>query len=386
MEALASAMMPSSNGFIFKRWEGKSRHNKIFAIAGGKGGIGKTVLTAALGITLASRGEDVVLIDADFSGPNLHNCLGIQTPPITIKDFFDRKETNINNLLLETTIPGLRLLAGSGGTLGMANYRYWEKQKFIRHISLIESEYILLDLGAGSSFNTIDLFISADCGIVIGTPDPPSIHQGYNFIKLCVFRILQMLFRDEPTLSALFSTNPMRLQIPDSHSLKSFAEQIGTINRNYLERVNMALKAFMPKLVINMVESLTDCEEGIALQVAAKDILDIDVDYVGYVPYDDSIRKAAKAMRPDWLLADSAPATKYIQNVVEMALVNNNHQPINPEYIHLHKPAVNKSYPKDPYEHNVICSVKCSHWGRCRAQNGGYPCRVKYIGYVSQAD
>jgi flagellar biosynthesis protein FlhG len=366
------------------RTENRSRSNRIYAVAGGKGGIGKTVLTAIMGITLASLGKKTVVVDADFSGPNLHNCMGIQNPPVSVKDFFSRKESNINNLLLDTQISNLRLLSGSVGVLGLANYRYWEKQKFIRHAHNIDADFILMDLGAGTSFNEIDLFLSADVGIVVATPEPPAIQESYNFISICLFRILQNIFRNESKLANIFSARQLLLHTIDSQSLQSITGQILTTDDGYNDKIRAIYKSFKPKLLMNMVESQADCEEGLALQIASRDILNIEVDYAGYVPFDNRIRKAVKAMRPDWLTSEKLPSYKYVHRAVESIMLNGHHKhkKITQEYEELE--TTKKTYPKDPYEHDVICSVKCSHWGHCRAQLGGYPCRIKHIGYISQ--
>lgn len=384
MKITASAIEPKTRKTLWLQSGNKSHRNRIFAIAGGKGGVGKTVLTAAMGITLASQGKSTVLVDADLSGPNLHNCMGIQNPPVTIKDFFNRNNADINTLLLETSISGLKLLTGSVGVLGLANHCYWEKQKFIRHVQYIDADYILMDLGAGSSLNEIDLFLSADLGIVVGTPEPPSIQEGYNFIKVCLFRILQSIFGNEPSLSHIFSTRSLLLQVPDSQSLKFITEQIESVGNGYQAYVRNIHRSFKPKLIMNMVESQADCEEGFALQIAAKDLLNVEVDYAGYVPYDDGLRKAVKAMRPDLLMTENHLAYSYIKRVVDAVCLNGHKKKISQEYVAVNEISAGKTYPKDPYEHDVICSVKCSHWGQCRAQHGGYPCRVKHIGYISQ--
>jgi len=59
----------------------------VIAVGGGKGGIGKTLLSANLGVHLASRGYRVVMVDADLGGANLHTCLGVKAPRATLSDF-----------------------------------------------------------------------------------------------------------------------------------------------------------------------------------------------------------------------------------------------------------------------------------------------------------
>ena len=57
---------------------------RIIAVGGGKGGVGKSVLAANLGIYLAQLGKHVVLLDADLGGANLHTFLGVELSLIHI--------------------------------------------------------------------------------------------------------------------------------------------------------------------------------------------------------------------------------------------------------------------------------------------------------------
>jgi len=61
---------------------------RVIAVGGGKGGVGKTVLSASLGVGLAALGKQVVMVDADLGGANLHTCMGIIEPEYTFFDFY----------------------------------------------------------------------------------------------------------------------------------------------------------------------------------------------------------------------------------------------------------------------------------------------------------
>ena len=63
----------------------------MWTIGGGKGGIGKSLFTANVGITLAQMGNRVCVIDADLGGANLHSCLGVTQPMATLDDFMTRQ-------------------------------------------------------------------------------------------------------------------------------------------------------------------------------------------------------------------------------------------------------------------------------------------------------
>src|SRR5436853_5119850 len=94
---------------------------QIWSVGGGKGGIGKSLLTASLGYQLAQLGKRVVLLDADLGGANLHTCLGVPSPQATLGDFIQRKVANIEDIAVETGIPGLRLISGASDFLSAAN-------------------------------------------------------------------------------------------------------------------------------------------------------------------------------------------------------------------------------------------------------------------------
>src|SRR5436189_1007178 len=86
---------------------------QIWSVGGGKGGIGKSLLTASLGWQLAQLGKRVLLVDADLGGANLHTCLGIPSPERTLGDFIHRQVAKIEDIAVETGISGLRLISGA---------------------------------------------------------------------------------------------------------------------------------------------------------------------------------------------------------------------------------------------------------------------------------
>src|SRR2546430_16269842 len=87
---------------------------KIIAIGGGKGGVGKSLLAANLGIYLAQLGKRVILIDADLGGANLHTFVGVERPKVTLGDFFDKRVARIEDCVVDTAVKGLGLVSGEG--------------------------------------------------------------------------------------------------------------------------------------------------------------------------------------------------------------------------------------------------------------------------------
>ena len=75
----------------------RTRMPKVWVVGGGKGGTGKTFVTSCLGIYLAERRKkDVILLDADFGGANLHSVFGIKQPKRSVNAFFEFKKNEVN--------------------------------------------------------------------------------------------------------------------------------------------------------------------------------------------------------------------------------------------------------------------------------------------------
>jgi flagellar biosynthesis protein FlhG len=166
------------------------RSPKIVAIGGGKGGVGKTVLAASIGMGLAMLKRQVVCIDADFAGANLRSALGIRDPEKTYADFLLRGEPLESVLTPYTGMESLRILCGADGAVESSQMPHAKKEKLIRHLRKLDADFIVIDLGAGSHYAILDLFLEADLGIVLINPDPLSILESYNFVKQSFYRKL----------------------------------------------------------------------------------------------------------------------------------------------------------------------------------------------------
>jgi len=102
---------------------------RIYAVASGKGGVGKSVLSASLGVGLAAMGKEVILIDADLGGANLHTCMGMLEPRYTLFDFYSLEKETLADIVLTTPVENLRLISGGCGTLGLA----WPTRRIARN-------------------------------------------------------------------------------------------------------------------------------------------------------------------------------------------------------------------------------------------------------------
>jgi len=161
--------------------ESTEQPRAIWAIGGGKGGTGKSFLSASLAIALSVEREDIVAIDADLGGPNLHTLLGVRENGWDLGDFVENRIPRLEEIALPTSIPGLRLVRGSENTLFLANLNHARKLKLIRQIKNLPAKGVVVDLGTGSAYNTLDLFMTASPGIIVVTPEPTAVENAYLF-------------------------------------------------------------------------------------------------------------------------------------------------------------------------------------------------------------
>lgn len=164
---------------------------RIWAVGGGKGGVGKSFTSVNLAVRLAGSGRRVVLIDGDLGGANLETLLGCPRPAHTLSHFFARNVADLGSLAVPTGIERVSLIAGDAETLGSANPQHAHKLKLIRHMRQLDCDLVILDLGAGTSFNTLDLYLGADMGIVVCTPEPTAVQNCFAFIKAVMLRDLE---------------------------------------------------------------------------------------------------------------------------------------------------------------------------------------------------
>ena len=286
----------------------------IWAVAGGKGGVGKSFVCCNLSIDLAQRGNSVVVIDADFGGPNLHTFMGLSTSIISVSDFIKSNQLRLDDVLLPTGIPNLKLASGAHDVLGMANLNIVQQNKLIKAVRSLNVDYVLIDLGAGTSAYTLDLFIMADRGILVTAPEPTSVENTYRFIKSAFYRKLKAVIR-HPGVKAFLERIT---ESKDERTPKTPADlvtEISEINSQAGETLKFELAKFNPKLVINQVRTQTDVRIGFSMGQACKKYFGIDLGYVGFIEHDSYVLQSIRQRRPVLLQSPDSTASTCIHKV-----------------------------------------------------------------------
>ncbi|MBW2096264.1 MAG: P-loop NTPase [Deltaproteobacteria bacterium] len=291
---------------------------EIWAIGGGKGGTGKSFLISSIGNYLALRGKKIVLIDADFGGANLHTFLGVAKPRVSLTDFLEKK-VPLNDLVVESGIENMGLLIGAINSLGPDDMKYTQKLKLFRHIRQLDADYILLDLGAGAHFNTLDTFLLADKKIIVVLPEITAIENSYYFLKNAFYR--QLL----KTLGAhgfkeLIQDAWRNREAYNITSLSQLIDYLRSVSGTLEDMVNRELAGFGAHIILNRVTTGQEVVIGRSVKSICKKYFSVDAKYVGYVEHDPIIPRCINKRQPFMQACPGTRCAREIEKVAENLL------------------------------------------------------------------
>jgi flagellar biosynthesis protein FlhG len=294
----------------------------IWTIGGGKGGSGKSFITANIGICLSKMGMRVILIDADLGGANLHTFLGISPPPLSLSDFIKKRVSHLEEVLVPTGIPNLQLLTGAQDLLNAADTKSLQKRKLLNSIQSLEGDYILVDLGGGNSLSVLDFFLMSDGGILVVTPEPTSIENTYRFLKSAYYRRLRQSVSSYQVKTlidgALDRKNELGIQNP-----RDLLKAVMHVNEEEAKKIVRETENFRPNLILNQARSKKDIEIGFSIRSACQKYFGIRLHYLGYVVYDQEVSHSIRKRKP--LVLENIQS-KASQCVKEIASKLANHQ------------------------------------------------------------
>jgi flagellar biosynthesis protein FlhG len=288
----------------------------IWPIAGGKGGTGKSTLTANMGVGLALLGYKVILVDGDLGGADLHLFFDQIAPARSLSHFLTKEASSLKEVLLPTPSENLKLICGGNEMIGLANLPYMVKEKLVRHIMTLDADYVLIDLGAGTSFNTLDFFSLSNEGLIVCTPEP---HDAYGFIKNTVYRKLRRQFsKDDAVKEAI--EHFARKEGRKSGRISELLAHIKNVDTVAGDEAAELFADFKPRLLLNRVRNKRQLEEGQRFISLVKEYLSTEMQYIGYVRSDSKILDACERRRPIMIDNPKAPAARDLCNVLMKGL------------------------------------------------------------------
>ena len=270
---------------------------RVWAIGGGKGGVGKSVFAANLATQLARNGSRVALVDGDLGGANLHTLLGMPSPATNLSDFISRRVENLKDVMNSTPIENLWLVSGAKALVETANLNFGQKSKLLRHINQLDADHVVLDLGAGSTFNVLDFFLVARKGVLVVVPEPTSVENAYHFLKAAFFRKLKRAQPRDQVQAAV-------REIMDGSARNSVRTPRDLISRVWSidPEVGAALVAeassFRPALVVNRVTHPSHEKLGHDMVAACRDYFGIRLQLLGSLPADRLVERSVMERKP----------------------------------------------------------------------------------------
>ncbi|MEY8303175.1 MinD/ParA family protein [Anaerosalibacter bizertensis] len=165
--------------------ESKARKAKFIGVTSGKGGVGKTNFTVNLAISLRKLGYKVVIVDGDLGLANVALITGTCLE-YNISDIFLQGKS-IFDIMTEGP-DGIKIISGGSGITEFHLLNGENLNRFINEIEKLENyfDFIIMDTGAGISENVIKFLLLADDLVLLITPDPTSLMDGYALLKTVV--------------------------------------------------------------------------------------------------------------------------------------------------------------------------------------------------------
>ena len=271
----------------------------VIAVAGPKGGVGKSFLSLNLAAALARTHPGVILADLDLGGANLHVLAGLTGLRKNISDFINHN-TDLKDLLYQTPVEGLRLLPGSSDSLGLANLLQWQKVKLIKHLGELPARVVVADLGAGSTYNTLDFFDAAQVGLLVLTPELTSVLNAYSFIKSLLLRKLLTALKPKKFNAAreILEREIAGTQDPNPGGLPAVIKEVSALDAEAAELMRAEADQVHPGLVLNMVDHPRQGKVAEALDRLCRRRLGLRLEILGQLPYDPQVRLSVHRMEP----------------------------------------------------------------------------------------
>jgi flagellar biosynthesis protein FlhG len=239
------ANSPQDQAAGLRKMAAQTRPVKVIAVASGKGGVGKTNVTVNLGVALATQGKEVLLLDADLGLANIDVMLGVH-PQFTLLHVIEGTKT-LQEVIVEGPA-GLKIIPAASGIQKMAELSPAEHAGMIQAFSELEQhiDILLIDSAAGIADSVISFTRAAQEVIVVVCDEPASITDAYALIKL--------------------------------------------LNRDYqLEHFH---------IIANMTRSVQEGRELFnKIAMVCERFLEVQLDFMGIVPFDEDLRHAVKKQR-----------------------------------------------------------------------------------------
>ncbi|MDR2719098.1 MAG: P-loop NTPase [Treponema sp.] len=271
---------------------------RIIPVASGKGGVGKSLVAANLGVAFAQVGQKVVVADLDLGASNLHLVLGHRAPKKGIGTFLNNTRGSFEEVITETDVKGLRFIPGDTEIPGLANLKATQLKSLVKQLIALQdnTDILILDLGAGTHQSILDFFLLSGQGIVVSAPAVTAVLNAYVFLKNTVFRLMFTSFSKNSRARAYLEklrvdgADPQKLYIPN------LLPGIKRIDKTSYNAFSSRLEKMCPRLIMNMVDDPKDADVAMKIRRSCEEYLDLKIEHLG-VMYRDTMQDTALSSR-----------------------------------------------------------------------------------------
>ena len=278
----------------------------IIAVGGGKGGVGKSIVSANLAATIAQYGYRVLVVDMDLGCSNLHSHFGVAMPKKTLADFVLTQRLGFRELMQPASIPGVAFIAG-GKEESWSEYMEQSSdhllplwQAIVASKQQSKVDVVLLDLGAGTQRHTMDFFSAAHLGVITVLPEPTSIENAYVFFKMALWKLIENLGRryHQPEVAqdikAALST---MVGSSLSSGYTACFRELALSYPQFMQDLTRTMQARCHGILVNQVRDQSDIDLGLSMEHVCQKYFGFPSKSVGYLNYDDAVLKSLKNRR-----------------------------------------------------------------------------------------
>ncbi len=293
----------------------------VVAIGSGKGGVGKSLVSANLGAELARLGNRTLVVDLDLGCANLHTYFGIAHPRVTVENFLSDPESNFLDLILPGPINGLGLVAGGRNdertSARLLNNHVLGKlwRGIVNCKSNFNIDFVVLDLGAGTHVFTMELFSLAHIGIITVLPEPTSIENAYVFLKSHVTQLINnvghQLDRENEAAALAGILTTLTADNLDKGYLSAIRAQYNNFP-SVIKGLGSAVVARKLGILVNQTREREDRELGKSMEDICRRFFGLQAHDLGYLNYDES---AWRSLRNQRLLVSDFPHSVIVQRL-----------------------------------------------------------------------
>lgn len=264
-----------------KKKSNQNQHTQMWVVGSGKGGVGKTFVSTSLAITLSKLGHQVVIVDMDLSGANVHTSLGVDPSHLSLRHYFDGQK-QLSEIVLPTPHLKLSYIQGLWDTWSSYEVTADQIKAMIPEFKKLNAEYIIVDLGVGASPAYMEFFKEADEKILVTNPEPTTIEKTYRYIESYICSSLKEELSKEQYEQLIIQLREHRQ---------------GTLTEELSFKQLLRGRSFTKipiRLVMNSSRSQTNKELGYSMKSVTKKYYDLGLDYIGAIDYDNAVWQSVK--------------------------------------------------------------------------------------------